>query len=463
MKDNTNEFVSKILAIALVTGALAGCADGVIRVSYKAVTLSAQGYYDKALPLAQESLAIREQTLGPDHPDTAKSLNNLAEIYRSIGRYTEAEPLYKRSLAISEKALGPYHPDTAGSLNNLAFIYNSTGRYAEAETFYKRALAICEKILGPDHPDTARSLTNLAGLYLDSGRFDEGYVIFKKQNSPYGLGKYYLLKKDYSSAQREFARSLSYTRKMGQPHFLIADHTGLGLSYEGMGDYVKAKERFREAINLTESQWKTLAPEVKKDFLTAQTGAGFTRMDAYEGLIRVLVKEKSQGYGKESFVVAEKVKGRLFLEMLATREAKGKTREDETVLKKDMEYQWELMRLHKQLEAETEADQISEETRNALSAKEKEYSTFIEEVKLKGGELASLITADPIGIPALQSLLDPSTTLLEYFTGKEATYAWLVTKNDIKVYEIPITEKDLKEKVDTLLLPNISNKSRRPM
>ena len=71
------------------------------------------------------------------------------------GRYAEAEPLYKRALAIREKALGPDHPDVAKALNNLAVLYQKQGRYAEAEPLYKRALAIREKALGPDHPDVA--------------------------------------------------------------------------------------------------------------------------------------------------------------------------------------------------------------------------------------------------------------------------------------------------------------------
>ena len=81
------------------------------------------------------------------------------------GRYAEAEPLSKRALAISEKALGPEHPDVAVALNNLAAIYRAQGRYAEAEPLYKRALAIGEKTLGPEHPDVAIRLNNLAVLY----------------------------------------------------------------------------------------------------------------------------------------------------------------------------------------------------------------------------------------------------------------------------------------------------------
>ena len=43
-----------------------------------------------------------------------------ALLYRVPGRYAEAEPLYQRALAIWEKALGPDHPEVATSLNNLA-------------------------------------------------------------------------------------------------------------------------------------------------------------------------------------------------------------------------------------------------------------------------------------------------------------------------------------------------------
>ena len=41
------------------------------------------------------------------------------------GRYPEAEPLLKRSLAILEKALGPDHPNVAASLYNLAGLYHA--------------------------------------------------------------------------------------------------------------------------------------------------------------------------------------------------------------------------------------------------------------------------------------------------------------------------------------------------
>jgi hypothetical protein len=49
-------------------------------------------------------LAIREKVLGPDHPDVAEALNNLAFSYHQQGSYADAEQLFKRALAIREKA-----------------------------------------------------------------------------------------------------------------------------------------------------------------------------------------------------------------------------------------------------------------------------------------------------------------------------------------------------------------------
>ena len=56
------------------------------------------------------------------------------------GQYWEAEPLWKSELTICERVLGPEHPDTLGSLNNLAILYWNQGKYEEAEPLYQRAL-----------------------------------------------------------------------------------------------------------------------------------------------------------------------------------------------------------------------------------------------------------------------------------------------------------------------------------
>jgi tetratricopeptide (TPR) repeat protein len=138
------------------------------------------GRYGEAESLYQRSLVIREKTFGPEHPDVAWSLNNLAELYRSQGQYGKAELLYQRSLAIREKALGLDHPYVATNLNNLALLYEKRGEYMTAEPLYQRALTIYEKILGPEHPWVATSLGNLARLYYKQGHYKKAEPLYER-------------------------------------------------------------------------------------------------------------------------------------------------------------------------------------------------------------------------------------------------------------------------------------------
>jgi tetratricopeptide (TPR) repeat protein len=85
-------------------------------------------------------------------------------LYQSQGQYAEAESRYQRALAIWEKAFGPDHPNVATGLNNLAELYRMQGQYAQAEPLYQRALVIWERTLGREHPNLATALKNLALL-----------------------------------------------------------------------------------------------------------------------------------------------------------------------------------------------------------------------------------------------------------------------------------------------------------
>ena len=101
-----------------------------------------QGQYAEALKDAEGAVKVAETTFGPDHPNLATSLNNLAELYRTQGKHAEAEPLHKRALSIREKALGKDHPDVAQSLNNLAELYKKMGNEDEAKRLEERAKKI---------------------------------------------------------------------------------------------------------------------------------------------------------------------------------------------------------------------------------------------------------------------------------------------------------------------------------
>src|SRR5262245_66241105 len=85
----------------------------------------ARGNYPAAQIDAQQLERLVKARFGADHPYYAVALNKLGIVVQAQGKYTEAEGLFKRALAIREKALGPNHPDVAQTLNNLALVYRS--------------------------------------------------------------------------------------------------------------------------------------------------------------------------------------------------------------------------------------------------------------------------------------------------------------------------------------------------
>ena len=70
--------------------------------------------------------------------------------------------MYEQVLADRARVLGPDHPDTLGSRNNLANAYRAAGRIEQAIALHQQVLADQERILGPDHPSTLASRSNLA-------------------------------------------------------------------------------------------------------------------------------------------------------------------------------------------------------------------------------------------------------------------------------------------------------------
>ena len=98
--------------------------------------------------------------------------------------YSAAERLVRRVLAIREKALGPEHPDTAESLNHLASLLRVQGDLAAARPLFERALAIREKALGPEHPNTSRARCNLAKLLSASGNASEALSLLRTHSVP---------------------------------------------------------------------------------------------------------------------------------------------------------------------------------------------------------------------------------------------------------------------------------------
>lgn len=106
------------------------------------------GQNNKAIPLAERALKIREEVLGTMHLETASSMSTLALLYQLTGRYKNAEALYKKVLAIYIEKLGNKHPRTIRTQLNLAKVYQRQGHYRKADPHFKQGITTSHKRLG---------------------------------------------------------------------------------------------------------------------------------------------------------------------------------------------------------------------------------------------------------------------------------------------------------------------------
>ena len=98
--------------------------------------------YREAEVSARELLAEMEEAYGKESIQAAEVLDALVEALGFGGKSTnpESRELAERAVKLKEQLFGTDHPEVAKSLNNLGSIINTTTKYDEAEEIHKRRL-----------------------------------------------------------------------------------------------------------------------------------------------------------------------------------------------------------------------------------------------------------------------------------------------------------------------------------
>ena len=390
------------------------------------------GQYRKALDFYKKALAIRKE-IG-DRKGESTDLTNIGNVYTNLGQYRKALGFYEKALAI-EREIGNRKGE-GGDLANMGVVYSHLGQYRTALGFYEKALAIYKEIGVP----ARRVEGNIGDIYLETGMMDKTKEIYERLGDPIRLGRLCLVKKEYARAIEYFHKSLKDDLKNRNANFLFADYTGLGLSYEGVKDYEKAREFYLNAVEMTEEMRDSLTPGQRSSFFAAKT-QGFPRLAPYEGLIRVLNQLKQVDL---SFHYAEYTRARLLAESI-TSAHEGVT-----------------MGLPPRLAAEEEdiANQIAalyKQRQKAYSQNRQETYKNIEkllkEKKIKQSKIISRIRKDypeyasikyPKPLKASEIPLRENEYLVEYEVTDNAAFVWLMHGGKIiKSITIPAGRKEL--------------------
>lgn len=138
---------------------------------------------DAVEKLHRDTLEAQRRSLGPDHPDTLRTLGDLASTLVAEDRLAEAETLQRSKLETQQRVLGAEHQDTLQSMSRLAIIVFSQGRLDEAERLQRQTLEGRRRVLGTSHPDTLLSMGELANTFSREGRVAEAELLREPANA----------------------------------------------------------------------------------------------------------------------------------------------------------------------------------------------------------------------------------------------------------------------------------------
>jgi len=224
LKKNEKLYRSELAAAELEFG------ENSIEVCRRASKLADLCYHTQrfadAEPLLRQALAIAETDAecGPEHPETAKLINNLGNVLRKQGKLAETRPVLERAVAVTTAVFGRVNPNSdtaranlvelldelgeqeaalailtqtvkdeegeaesptknqriAGSLRGLASVQVRMGKGKEAEQSLTRALALFIEAFGENHPATGSTMSALANLLRSEGRMEESLPHYEK-------------------------------------------------------------------------------------------------------------------------------------------------------------------------------------------------------------------------------------------------------------------------------------------
>lgn len=224
----------------------------------------ASGAVDDAIARQREALELRRSYFGDEHPDTAKSLLNLANALAEAEgpRLTqEARERYAEALKLRTSLFGEAHPEVADVLFDLGNFLRLRGEVERAREHLQGALDIYADAPGAHHPIRAQIHMALAAMDIEG---DELTTAGEQ------LERAYLLQ---TADPRDAPRAIDVARRLHLTGRLALSRAELGPAADALR---RATALYRQIDRNSAAAWDCLVNEIEANY-----GLGdFTRIAA---------------------------------------------------------------------------------------------------------------------------------------------------------------------------------------
>jgi CHAT domain-containing protein len=427
-----------------------------------------RGDLQSAFALATKAVEMAQKTTNALL--TTRALSSLADAYRALGQPSKELEWLEKALVPAKQIASQTRSGTTWAsqlYSRLGEIFIQQGDLNRAIEYTSGSLQSLESQLARTRVQANRlrafnqvgeGYSRLGDVYLKAGKteqaiatFENGLARIKESRSDnlgsetnliIGLGTAYL-------QQKELVRALPILTKGLQMAEARRQSAQIQSASGALGDVLLQSDRaseaipyYQKAVNRIESARRLLQSEEFRLSFFEDKGS------VYGGMILANLETKQID---EAFKYNERARSRAFLDRLGTKIQLGR---QSGLAAEERNLQARIGELKRREPVEDEADDSDgpdDSVKNAqnlqLDAAEKAYDEFVSKVRKENKEQASLMNVEPLTLKQFQQLLDPGTTVLEYFVVRGRAVLWIVEKDKAEVVRLASDREELVSKV----------------
>ena len=408
-------------------------------------------HYEEALKIARK---LRE------YDDESNCLNNISNIYIHVGNYEKALNYLNSILKLDQEKLKE-EAYVAMDLNNIGVTYQKKALHSDnkddlynALTSFKESLKIAKKIKAVK--TEIQALTNMGMVKIELEDSPEALRYFnlgleKAENTQdkeeianilVNIGIVYSNQENYDLSIEYLQKAIDTASEIKGDKILWEAYFEIANSFMKQNNYQKSWENYKKSIShLEKIRSKIQLEELKASYLGTDK-----RIDTYYNMIDLLVQfdksEPEKGHDIEAFHYMEKAKARAFLDRLEVSQINIYQGVDTELLNQEKELMKEISNINTTLLKPGLDLEQKKEIDNQIKLREEELEAIRREIRISSPAYANLKDPEIISLEQTQEqLLDNETAFFEYSLGKRKSYAFVITKRDLKIFLLPPAEE----------------------
>jgi CHAT domain-containing protein len=425
------------------------------------------------------------------HMDTMSAVNDLADLYGTLGRYSEMEALVKRNLATVKAERGNEDLLVSTNYMQLGRIAVVRGRYADAESYFKKAMEIEQRT--PNRQVYWCGMCEfLAEVYLRQGRFDDAEKVAKKAISPTNgtvanllafpdtgyliVAQSNFARKRYAEAEKLFAQVMLGIEASYGPdvNAIVPPIVGMAEVKLAQGNPLESYDYAKRATTHRLRRIDARAESLTMSSRGQMRPVDFYDQSAFDIHLRAAAElalrspDRAPALAAETFELSQRAQhsqAASALSQMAVRFAQGDGALAQ-LIRQRQELTEQYRMLDKNLAAaisQPNAQRNDAEEDNARKAREnlvKRIKAIDANLAKQFPQYAALVNPAPLSIQEVQQLLRPGEVLIQI--SQEAvdpfpfrhsvgqTYVWAVTRDEARWKALPIGAETLATEVAAL-------------